>query len=275
MDGLSNRDGPSVPDEIIQQAGEEFKAALSKQLNPEVREFKLRASNVGRPTCQLQMEARGVKPERYEYNHIVRMLIGDATETFLNVLISQAGIRVTGSKSRSTMNVGDTDIAGENDIEIDGKVWDIKSTSPWAFEHKWSHGWQGVYEGDTFGYVAQLYLYADGDPNRMGGWIVVNKSTGEVLVVEAMPTPNQLIEIKEKLHNTELAIKPDAPFVRQFEAEDETYYKKPTGNKVLPTICQLCQYKRPCWPNAVLQPKAMSKAEHPPLVWYTEYKEQE
>lgn len=278
MAELSNPENLDTPlsDAIVERAAEEFKAALRKQFNPEERKFKLRASNAGRPLCQLWHESHGSPAENMEYNHIVRMLMGDASEVLANVLIAEAGINVTGAKQRVSFQVGETIINGENDVEIDGKVFDVKSCSAWAFDNKWNNGWEGVYFGDTFGYVTQLYIYAEGNPDRMGGWIVINKSTGEVRVVEARPTEEQLREIRIKLAKTERMVSNPALLLeRQFEPEDETYYKKPTGNKVLPTICQMCQYLKPCWPEAVQKPKALSKAANPHLVWYTEYKEQD
>jgi len=277
MEALSNPENLDTPlsDTLVERAAEEFKAALRKQFNPEERRFKLRASNAGRPICQLWHESRGYPAENMEYNHIIRMLMGDASEVLANVLIAEAGINVTGAKRRVSFQVNETIINGENDIEIDGKVFDVKSCSAWAFDNKWNNGWEGVYFGDTFGYVTQLYIYAEGKPERMGGWIVINKSTGEVRVVDANPSREQLKDIELKLYRAEEMVRDKTvPLERQFEPEEETFYKKPTGNKVLPIICQMCSYRKACWPNAVQKPKAMSKAASPQLVWYTSYQEQ-
>ena len=55
-DKLSNDefDGLTIEDSWIEDAGEEFKAALRKQLTPQDRDFRLRMSNIGKPLCQLQ-----------------------------------------------------------------------------------------------------------------------------------------------------------------------------------------------------------------------------
>lgn len=268
LESLSNGDKVEFEDAWFDEAAEEFKAALIKQLRPEPREFKLRSSNLGRPLCQLQMEKNGAPKARMPYNHIVRMMIGDATEVMMNLFLKAAKVNVTDSKVVSTIDVNGTTVRGENDIEIDNKVYDIKSSSPYSFTHKWERGWNGVYEGDTFGYAAQLYSYAKGDPARMGGWIVVEKSSGEVKVVPAEPTATQLEELAKLISDNERAITEDRPFERKFEAEAETYYRKETGNIVIPVTCTFCSYITTCWPEARLVSNPSSKAKAPVPKWY-------
>jgi hypothetical protein len=269
LDALSNGEGVEVKDEWIEAAAEEFKAALYKQLKPVKRQFGLRASNVGRPTCQLQMEQAEVPTDRRDYNDILRRTFGDTIETLMNLMLKAAQVNITGQKTRTHYEVNGRVIDGEDDLEIDGKVYDIKSASGYAFNNKWNDGWRGVFYGDTFGYVDQLYLYADGKPERMGGWIVVDKSSGEVKVVEAQPTLEQLKEIKDRIAETDKTINDKQPFRRCFQEEDEVFYRKPTGNRVLATTCQFCDYLSKCWPTARRLPQQASKAANPKAVWYT------
>jgi hypothetical protein len=268
MDRLSNNEPVFIDDSWIEQAGEEFKTALRKQLIPNDREFGLRMSNLGRPLCQLQNEQLGTPKSRNPYNHILRMMYGDATEILVTVLLKAAQVNITDAKTKHEFDIDGRMIPGEDDIWIEDKVYDIKSASPYAYSHKWSEGWNGVYYGDSFGYVAQLYGYAGGDPSKMGGWIVVDKSSGELKVVTAKPTVEQLNEIKGKAVTTIYAIDNNLPFKRCFEPEQETHYKKLTGNLVVPTVCTFCDFMRACWPEAKLEPKAMSKAGNPKQVWY-------
>jgi hypothetical protein len=272
MDSLSNGEAVFIDDAWIEEAGEAYKAALRKQLNDkEVRTFGLRMSNLGRPLCQLQSEQEGHPKVRKDYNHIVRMMIGDATEIAMTILIKAAGLNITNSKQKHKLNVGGEVVPGEDDIEIDGQIWDIKSASPWSFANKFSKGWNEVYYSDTFGYVAQLWGYADKDPDKMGGWIVVDKSSGEVKAVPAEPTVDQLNEIASKAETTVSTIAYKLPFKKCFEPEEETFYKKPTGNTLVPMVCTFCDYIKTCWPDAQLKSKAMSKAQNPKPVWYTKY----
>ena len=70
LDSVSK--GPVKLDKrLVQEFGEACKNALLKQFEEERRDkFELRMSNVGRPLCQLQMEAKGIKGEGQPYNVI-------------------------------------------------------------------------------------------------------------------------------------------------------------------------------------------------------------
>ena len=55
-----------------------------------------------------------------------------------------------------------------------------------------------------------------------------------------------------------------------FEDEEETFNKKPTGNRVLGLECRFCAYKKPCWGKELQYlPQQQSKALNPKWVWYT------
>jgi hypothetical protein len=63
-------------------------------------------------------------------------------------------------------------------------------------------------------------------------------------------------------------------FERCFEPEDEYFYKKPTGNKVLNKNCTFCDFRKACWPNLIEAPQVKSKAKFPKLVQYVELKKE-
>ena len=46
-------------------------------------------------------------------------------------------------------------------------------------------GYDKIKEDDPFGYIMQGHLYGEATGLPFGGWIVVNKSSGEIAVVEA------------------------------------------------------------------------------------------
>ena len=268
LDALSNGESIEFDDKWIDQAGEEFKAAIRKQIDNRKEEFRLRMSNIGKPLCQLQSEHNKLPPGRRPYNHFVRMLIGDAVESVIRVVAKAAKLNITGEGSTVELVVGDTSIRGTDDIEIDGKIWDIKSCSPYAFLHKWADGWEGVYHHDTFGYVAQLFGYAKAQDKPMGGWIVIDKSSGEVKVVAATPTPDELASIEDGIKAAERTIRNNEPFVKLFEEIPETFRKVETGNQLVPMICTFCDFLQYCWPDAVQRPQVMSKAQDRKVVWY-------
>jgi len=273
LEKLSNNDAVEYDDAWVEDAGEMFKAALRKQLTPREKGFRLRMSNIGRPLCQLQRENLGLERERMPYNHIVRMMLGDATECIMEVLLRVAKLPITGGKSQATLKFDDVVVSGENDIELDGRVYDTKSSSPWAYENKWKAGYAGLVREDAFGYGAQLYGYSKGTKQEQGGWIVVNKSSGETLFVEADPSPQQVEDLEMDIIKTVQAVSTNADLVQCFEPTVEYFRTKPTGNKRLHTTCTFCAYKKSCFPNAVQKPQGGSKAQNPRYYWYSEYKE--
>jgi hypothetical protein len=274
LDALSNGEGVRVKDEWIVEAGKHFEDALRRHLTEGKREWNgLRMSNIGKPNCQLQHEQMGTVGDRSPYNHIIRMCIGDAVEAMMALVVKASGVNITGGKERVKLQVNETKIPGEDDIHIDNEVWDIKSSSTWGFQHKWSEGWEGIFHTDTFGYVDQLYGYAKAQNKRAAGWIVVDKSSGEIKVVRATPTPKQIKIIEDRISETERVIREKRPFVKCFKEEPEIFRKKPTGNVLVPKVCTWCPFMHSCWPNAQLKPKGMSEAAVPTPTWYTYYNE--
>ena len=74
LDSLSNGEFSdlTIEQRWIDEAVESFREALTAQLTNNGRdEFRLRMSNVGRPTCQLQMEASGAEKARKPYHFIM------------------------------------------------------------------------------------------------------------------------------------------------------------------------------------------------------------
>lgn len=270
LDAASNDEGVEFKEEWVEEAGEQFKAALRKQFSPQTRDFRLRMSNIGRPLCQLQMEKSGAKKQRMPYNHVVRMLIGDSVETIVRFVMKAANVNVTSDGDKVVLETAGERIKGESDIDIDGKAYDIKSCSPWAFKNKWLKGYDEVRAKDDFGYVGQLYGYADAQDKDLGGWVVVDKSSGEVAVVEVQDTVSQQKAIRKQREDTVTAIVSDAPFRRCFEAAPEFYRKTPTGRKVLPKECRMCSFLHSCWPEARQEEKESSTARNKPLEWYVD-----
>lgn len=271
LEKLSNDEGQDlyIDDAWIEEAGEQFKDTLRRQFNREKEDFRLRMSNIGRPVCQLQMAKSGAEAGRKPYNHIVRMIHGDIFECVIDVILKVAKVNVTGGKNKVKLDIAGETIKGEDDIHIDDKVWDIKSASPWAYDNKWSQGYEGLKKDDSFGYVGQLVGYAQAQNKEPGGWIVGNKSTGEIAVVEMNATPHEVDMVLRNLQHTIKTVSTDAPLERQFEPEMDTWRGKPTGRRRLnPKTCGFCDFVSKCWPNAVYAPHPDSTAKSPPSYWF-------
>ena len=260
---------------LVQEFGEACKNALLKQFEePRRDKFEPRMSNIGRPLCQLQMEAKGIKGEGQPYNVKMRNTFGDIIEALAIVVMKSAGIKITNEQKKVQYNIKGDKIEGRQDVEIDGKVWDIKSASPYSFEKKFGEagGFNEVVKEDSFGYASQGFLYGESQDKKFGGWIAINKSTGEWTVCE---TPTSVEEHKinalKVAEDNYTAIKEGKPFKRCYDDVAETFRSKPTGNRVLGFVCSYCPYKLPCWGRDKLQllPQQQSKGKNPKWVWYT------
>lgn len=265
-------------DDLVEAFGEDCKAAIRKQFSRNS-EYSIRMSGIGRPLCQQQLEKGGMKQD-VAYNDIIRFLIGDLVEAAAVFVMKGAGLNVVAEQERCTLDIADTTVKGTLDIilEEDGieKVWDIKSTSPWSFENKFSGrgGYDVIKEDDPFGYIMQGYLYSESQGLPFGGWIAINKSTGEWDFVEAPEeqTADREEYMKEAARRVDAIVtgaKFKVPFTSVPEAYTEKGVKHETGNRLMPKTCTFCSFKEHCWKNAVLHPKVTSKAKSKPMAWYT------
>lgn len=258
--------------------------SAAKQLKREKREWYIRMSGLGRPMCQQMLDRDGVT-EDMEYNAVFRFLFGDLTEAALMLVLREAGADIVDAQTPCTLDIEGYTVKGTLDLILRGsdgieRVWDIKSASDWAFKNKYKGGYEKLLEEDPFGYIMQGYLYSEAMGMPFGGWLVVNKSSGEILEVAA--PESQSYDRKRYLDDAKQRVKillnPDSPFVK-FQPEDETYRRKgevlKTGNKVLPRNCGFCGYRAHCWPDAILHDKVTSQAKSPPRVWYTKLKNKE
>ena len=264
-----------ISDKLVEEFGEACKESLRKQFSEERREkFQVRMSNVGRPLRQLQMEAQNVKGEGQPYNVKMRNTFGDLIEALAMFVLKSSGVEIEDEQKKVKYKFNDSEIEGRLDVKIDQKVWDIKSASPYSFEKKFGEagGFEEIAKEDAFGYIPQGYLYSESEKVPFGGWIVINKSTGEWLVCEVPLADDQYKKDALELANKNTkAIKSKIPFKRCYNDIEETFRTKKTGNKVLGTVCSFCPYKLPCWGSKLqLLQQQQSQGKNPKWVWYTE-----
>tara|TARA_Y100000114_G_C11754070_1_gene325909 strand:+ start:225 stop:1112 length:888 start_codon:yes stop_codon:yes gene_type:complete len=271
----ANKASVDISSTIVNEFGEACKQAFKKQFT-DTREnkFRIRMSSIGRPLCQLQMEKSGAEAEPMPYNAKMRNLFGDLIEASAVAIMKAAGIRIEDLQKEVKLKLGKQTIKGTYDVKIQNKIWDIKSASPYSFDHKFGEdgGFDAILKQDTFGYVSQGYLYSNAEKTDFGGWIAINKSTGEWSIAETPLSDSKYskdaIELAQK--NME-ALESNVPFKRLFKDEEEFFNKKATGNRTLGLECRFCAYKKPCWgKNLQYLPQQQSKALNPKWVWYTE-----
>ena len=261
-------------DDLIEAFGEDCKTAIRKQFSRNS-EYRIRMSGLGRPLCQQQLEKQGLKQD-VAYNDVIRFLIGDLVEAAAILVMKAAGVNVQREQGQCSLELDGQTVNGTLDVIIDDKVWDIKSTSPWSFENKFSGrgGYDAIKEDDPFGYIMQGFLYSESQGLPFGGWIAINKSSGEWDFVEAPDNQDEDREtyLKEAAQRVR-AIVNDAKFKIPFTSLPETYtykgVKYETGNRLMPKTCTFCSFKENCWKSAEYHPKITSKAKNPPMTWYT------
>jgi hypothetical protein len=257
----------TVTEEVADKVASDVKAAFLKQFSGESRgDFKLRMSNIGKPSCQLWFEKNDPDDrEPLPPFFLMNMILGDIVEAVFKGLLTAAGVEYKDNYRVSLdLPTGDV-IDGELDMEMDGKIDDVKSASPWSYTNKFE-SFEKLSEKDDFGYVAQLVGYAHAANKDVGGWWVVNKANGEFKYVDAssVNVSEVLLKVQEKVTN----LNNNAPFKRCFSPVEESYYKKKSGNLVLPNECKFCPFKRKCWETLQTLPSKVSKAKEPPMVDY-------
>ena len=256
----------TISEATVKQVASDVADALKRQFGGgNARdEFRLRMSNIGRPSCQLWFE-RNHKDKALPRptTFVMNMMLGDIVEAVFKGLLTEAGVKYEEPKT-VTLQLDDATINGTYDIVIDDAVDDIKSASNWSYIHKFE-SFDALKESDTFGYVGQLAGYAKASGKKAGGWWVVNKANGDFKYVraESIDVDEELSHIKE---NVKRVYKDKLE--RCFEPEIETFNGKETGNLVLNKNCTFCSYRYACWPDMQELPAVLSKAKQPKIKSY-------
>jgi len=257
----------TMSDETIEQVAQDIKDALKRQFGGGNRrgEFRLRMSNIGRPTCQLWWEKN--HPEKAlpkPTTFVMNMLIGDIVEAAFKGILKEAGVAYEDSDTVS-LELDNTTVNGSYDLVVDGALDDVKSASHWSYTNKFE-SYDTLANGDSFGYVGQLAGYIKASGKKTGGWWVVNKANGQIKYVAA--TGLDLEKEVAKLNETAKTVESNE-FKRCFEPDPEVYRGKASGNKILPEGCKFCDYRYACWDNIKdLPSKVYQGKKTPPTVSY-------
>jgi hypothetical protein len=294
-----------VSEEELTSFSEEAKKALKRQFERDQGVFSIRMSNIGRPLCSLQYEQAGYNSG----NSIepMRALLGDLTEDIVLFMLRAAKVPIVAEQELVTLNIGDIKLSGTLDLIIDfnePKIWDIKSASGWSFQNKFKESFDFIFRSDNFGYCEQLFLYAEAKGIKAGGFIVFDKSSGEIVIV-AVPEEQEFYR-KAILERVDKKIKTLSTFSKfrsgepekyigggnnlrkddvrtpatnsslythvdkQFALENEIFKKKPTGKKLLAKPCTFCAFKFNCWKNARFEINVLSTAKTSQFKWYAD-----
>lgn len=256
-----------MTDEVADLVASDVKAALNKQFNSGPRgEFRLRMSNIGKPKCQLWFEKNDPEDRTpFPPHFLMNMILGDIVEAVFKGLLRASGQDFKDNDNVTLKLPNGQEIKGEYDMEMDGKIDDVKSASPLSYKNKFTD-FETLSKGDSFGYVSQLVGYATAAGKDVGGWWVVNKGSGEFKYVDASEVDKDAV--LENIQSVVDYIENGEPFERCFEPVPETYRRVPSGNLVLTKGCSWCDFKHKCHPTLQTLPSRVSKAAVKPEVDY-------
>ena len=227
-----------LPEKKVDILLSNLKEALSQWSTPREKSVGLRMSNVGRPNRQLWYDIKSNKnQEDFSPAVIFRFLYGHVVEELLLFFVDLAGHKV--EHQQAEVNV--LGLKGHVDCLIDDVVIDIKSASDFSFR-KFKDG--KLSQDDPFGYLAQLAAYEHGFGKSGGGFLVANKSSGEICLY--IPDELEVPNIESRLETVRTELKEDVP------PRERCYpiiAKGKSGNMGLHNSCKWCRHKFQCNPD--------------------------
>jgi len=235
-------DGTPLPltEEEIDKTLVGMREALVSWATPRERDsnFTVRMSNVGKPARQLWYEKRDPQGRGgIDGATQIKFLYGHLLEEIVLMLVRMAGHKVTDEQKEVVVD----GIVGHMDCKINGEVVDVKTASRFAF-NKFRDG--RLSQDDPFGYLGQLAGYEAAEGTENGGFLVLNKESGELCmyVPDDLDKPN----IKASISNLLPALELDTP-------PELCYNPIPDGKKgnmKLAKGCNWCKYKHDCYKDS-------------------------
>ena len=257
----------SMSEETIQQIGKDVMDSVRRQFGGGNKrdEFRLRMSNIGKPTCQLWFAKN--KPEKAlpkPTTFVMNMLLGDIVEAAFKGIITEAGVAYEDEDNFVQLELNEDTIHGSYDLIMDGALDDVKSASDWSYRNKFE-SYDTLSKGDSFGYIGQLAGYAKATGKKVGGWWVVNKANGNIKYVPAdgLDLDTEITKIQDTVDTVN-----KNEFERCFNPVPETFRGKPSGNTILNPNCKFCDFRFECFPELQELPSKVSQARVKPTVSY-------
>ena len=236
---LNDDEEIDIPEDMYEQFGRDMEDALRHWATPVERPKNgLRMSNIGRPLRRLWYDLNTEQEkEQIDAPTFIKFLYGHLLEVLLLFFVRLAGHVVESEQKEVTIS----GIKGHMDSVIDGEVIDVKTASGYAFK-KFKDG--TLAQNDSFGYLSQLAGYEKAEKTNNGGFLVMNKETGEltVFIPDDLEKPNITHRIKE----VKQAVKRKTP-------PEYCYPPIPdgvSGNMKLPRDCTWCPHKFECHKDA-------------------------
>lgn len=239
LDGLSHGIPLNISEEELDRTLNGIRECILHWAQPSDRNksFSIRMSNVGRPARLLWYEKNSEVQNVPSASTQIKFLYGHLLEEIVLMLARIGGHNVTDEQKEAKVG----EITGHMDCKIDGEVVDIKTASKFAFQ-KFKNG--TLASDDSFGYLSQLACYEESEGTSNGGFLVINKESGELCLFrpDDMEKPNIVPQIEHII----ASVASEEPPERCYEPIPDG--KK--GNMILPKNCNWCAYKFKCYEDA-------------------------
>lgn len=230
---LGEGEALDVSEEVLDEFGNSMKEALRHWATPKSRDKEtLRMSNIGKPLRQLwyDMKSEGEDTQKLDPHIFIRFLYGHILEEVMLFLVKLSGHEVSDEQKEVKVS----NVQGHMDCKIDGEVVDIKTASSFAFR-KFANG--TLADDDPFGYLTQLSGYEEAEKTKAGGFLVMNKESGELTLHR--PSFFDKPNAKNRIREVKKALKLDNPP----ELCYTTIPEGKAGNMKLPRGCTYCRHK--------------------------------
>ena len=185
---------------------------------------RLRLSTIGRPDRQLWYDFKKPHNEPLAPSTRIKFLYGYILEELLIMLASISGHKVTQQQKQVQVE----GVKGHQDCFIDGVLVDCKSASGRGYT---KFKYNNLSSDDPFGYISQISAYAEGNGVDEAGFLVINKSTGEICYTKVHSL--EMINAKERIQRIKKVVKSDVPPDKCYEAIPDGK----SGNYRLDTGC--------------------------------------
>ena len=197
----------------------------------------LRMSAIGKGARQLWYQSQDTE-EDFKLQPHTRLLFmyGHLIEELLLMLVRLSGHKVENEQRKVTVE----GVSGSMDCTIDDVLIDVKSASPYGFQKFRDNT---VEWDDSFGYVDQLKGYGHALGVEEGGWLAMDKSSGQLAL--AMIDLTEGRPVTERIKYLKEVVASDTPPERCYEPVPEGK----SGNMKINKKCNFCPYKKTCFPD--------------------------
>jgi len=238
ISNLSKGKALDISDSMLKDFGSDMSQALKEWAVPrgmnKTNVNSLRMSNIGKPDRQLWFDMNSKKKNKEaDPSLMIKFLYGHLLEVLVLFFVRLSGHKVTAEQKEVSVS----GIKGHMDCKIDDEVVDVKTTSGFAFK-KFKEG--TLAQDDAFGYLAQLSGYEEAEGTNKGGFLALNKETGELALYrpEELDKPN----IKERIKVLKRVVKRKTPPSFCYSPVPEGK----AGNMKIARECNWCPYKFEC-----------------------------